>query len=67
MGRHSERPDQGPTADDDGNLVELVFDGEILDIIVTRPAPPAGADSRWDDLDQDDDDDWDDDGDDDGD
>lgn len=62
MGRHSERPDQGPTADDDGNLVELVFDGEILDIIVTRPAAPAGADSRWDDLDQDDeDDDWDDD------
>jgi hypothetical protein len=57
MGRHSERPDQGPTADDDGNLVELVFDGEILDIIVTRPAPPAGADSRWDDPDDEGDDD----------
>jgi hypothetical protein len=57
MGRHTERPDQGPTADDDGNLVELVFDGEILDIIVTRPAPPAGADSRWDDPDEDDEED----------
>lgn len=58
MGRHTERPEQGPTADDDGNLVELVFDGEILDIIVTRPAPPAGADSRWDDPDADDEADW---------